>query len=197
MLTWSRRSPRSTAPGQALGVEEATGAVRVRRFRHSYRAVGQRGQLSDVVPIVLVRDQLQADRDGRTDCCVGAHSCRTSPRTGCSRGAPARGGPREKRSGRSPCGRGESPVDEQSDLSALMPNDLCLWYRAALRDDLIAAGQVSMIREQFADALGAAGWPDGACLFLITVRASRGPRPSSRTPVRSVVPQGQFACGAV
>ena len=27
-------------PGQALGVEEATGAVRVRRFRHSYRAVG-------------------------------------------------------------------------------------------------------------------------------------------------------------
>ena len=40
-----------------------------------------------------------------------------------------------------------------------------LWYRAALRDDLIAARQVSMIREQFADALGAAGWFDGACLF--------------------------------
>ena len=93
---------------------------------HSYRAVGQRGQLSHVVPIVLVRDQFQADRDGRTDCCVGAHGSRTSPRTGCSRGAPARGGPREKRSGRSPCGRGESPIDEQSDLSALMPNDLWL-----------------------------------------------------------------------
>ena len=73
-----------------------------------------------------VRDHLQAGRDGRTDCCVGAHGCCTSPRTGCSRGAPARGGPREKRSGRSPCGRGESPIDEQSDLSALMPNDLWL-----------------------------------------------------------------------
>ncbi len=49
-----------------------------------------------------------------------------------------------------------------------------LWYRAALRDDLIAARQVSMIREQFADALGAAGWPDGACLFLITRHAPAG-----------------------
>ena len=49
-----------------------------------------------------------------------------------------------------------------------------LWYRAALRDDLIAARQVSMIREQFADALGAAGWPDGACLFLITRHARTG-----------------------
>ncbi|MBI2187288.1 MAG: hypothetical protein HYU37_09260 [Acidobacteria bacterium] len=35
-----------------------------------------------------------------------------------------------------------------------------------MRDDLNAARQVSMIREQFADALGAVGWPDGACLFL-------------------------------
>lgn len=31
-----------------------------------------------------------------------------------------------------------------------------------------------MIREQFADALGAAGWPDGACLFLITRDARPG-----------------------
>jgi hypothetical protein len=30
-----------------------------------------------------------------------------------------------------------------------------------------------MIREHFADALGAAGWPDGACLFLST-RNARG-----------------------
>ena len=44
-----------------------------------------------------------------------------------------------------------------------------LWYRAALRDD--AARQVSIIRDEFADALGAAGWPDGACLFLISRRA--------------------------
>ena len=41
----------------------------------------------------------------------------------------------------------------------------CLWYRAVLPDSLIAARQVPMLREHFADALGAAGWPDGACLF--------------------------------
>jgi hypothetical protein len=41
-----------------------------------------------------------------------------------------------------------------------------LWYRAVLSDALIGARQVPMIREHFADALGAAGWPDGACLFL-------------------------------
>jgi hypothetical protein len=35
-----------------------------------------------------------------------------------------------------------------------------------LCDSLIAAHQVPMLREHFADALGAAGWPDGACLFL-------------------------------
>ena len=43
-----------------------------------------------------------------------------------------------------------------------------LWYRAVLRDDLVAADQVSTIREQFAEAIGAAGWPEGACLFLVT-----------------------------
>lgn len=41
-----------------------------------------------------------------------------------------------------------------------------LLYRAALRDDWIVDGHVAAIREQFADALGAAGWPDGACLFV-------------------------------
>lgn len=49
-----------------------------------------------------------------------------------------------------------------------------LWYRAALRDDLIVDGQVSIIREQFADALGDAGWPDGACLFLVSRHTRRG-----------------------
>ena len=44
-----------------------------------------------------------------------------------------------------------------------------LWYRAVLRDEL-----VSTIREQFVKALGAAGWPDGACLFLVTRRTRRG-----------------------
>ena len=49
-----------------------------------------------------------------------------------------------------------------------------LWYRAGLRDDLIAADHVSKIREQFAEALGAAGWPDGACLFLVSRHPRRG-----------------------
>ena len=42
----------------------------------------------------------------------------------------------------------------------------CLWYRAVLCDSLVAAHQVPVLREHFADALGAAGWPEGACLFL-------------------------------
>jgi hypothetical protein len=49
-----------------------------------------------------------------------------------------------------------------------------LWYRAELRDDVIAADHVSTIREQFTEALGAAGWPDGACLFLVTAHTRRG-----------------------
>jgi hypothetical protein len=47
-----------------------------------------------------------------------------------------------------------------------------LWYRAVLCDAPVGASQLSMIREHFADALGEAGWPDGACLFLSTRRAS-------------------------
>ena len=41
-----------------------------------------------------------------------------------------------------------------------------LWYRAALPDAFLDARHVPMIGEHFADALDAAGWPDGACLFL-------------------------------
>jgi hypothetical protein len=41
-----------------------------------------------------------------------------------------------------------------------------VWYRAVLGDSLVDASQIPIIREQFADALGTAGWPDGACLFL-------------------------------
>ena len=51
-----------------------------------------------------------------------------------------------------------------------------LWYRAGLPDDVIAADHISKIREQFAEALGAAGWPDGACLFL-SRRHTAGTRP--------------------
>jgi hypothetical protein len=43
-----------------------------------------------------------------------------------------------------------------------------LWYKAALHDDRIVDEQISILREQFAVALEAVGWPDGACLFLIT-----------------------------
>ena len=49
-----------------------------------------------------------------------------------------------------------------------------LWYRAAVRGSVVAAGQISTIREQFEDALRAAGWPGGACLFLVTRPARRG-----------------------
>jgi len=54
-----------------------------------------------------------------------------------------------------------------------------LWYRALLCDAVVDGGQIPMIRELFADALGAAGWPDGACLFLSTRRA-RGKRARGR-----------------
>ena len=41
-----------------------------------------------------------------------------------------------------------------------------LWYRAVLCDAQISARQLPTLRQHVADALGAAGWPDGACLFL-------------------------------
>ena len=47
-----------------------------------------------------------------------------------------------------------------------------LWYRAVLCNALVGVSQVPKIREHFADALGTAGWPDGACLFLSTRQAS-------------------------
>jgi hypothetical protein len=52
----------------------------------------------------------------------------------------------------------------------------CLWYRVVFCDALIGARQVPLIREHFADALRAAGWPDGACLFL-SRRHTAGTRP--------------------
>jgi hypothetical protein len=45
-----------------------------------------------------------------------------------------------------------------------------------------------MIREHFADALGAAGWPDGACLFL-SGRHAAGTRPGRDD---GVVPEAVF-----
>lgn len=52
-----------------------------------------------------------------------------------------------------------------------------LWYRAPLCTPLVDACEVPLIREHFADALVAAGWPAGACLFLSTRhRPGRGGR---------------------
>ena len=48
-----------------------------------------------------------------------------------------------------------------------------LWYRAVLCDTLPGARPVLMLTEHFADVLGAAGWPDGACLFLSGDRMAR------------------------
>jgi hypothetical protein len=47
---------------------------------------------------------------------------------------------------------------------------------------MIAAQRVAKLREHFADALGAAGWPNGACLFLSgrhTARARTGENASA------------------
>ena len=40
-----------------------------------------------------------------------------------------------------------------------------VWYRAILSTDQVAAGRVNKISKLFAEALGAAGDPAGACLF--------------------------------
>jgi hypothetical protein len=41
-----------------------------------------------------------------------------------------------------------------------------LWYRALVGDAEIGTRQIPKLIEHFADALDAAGWPPGACLFL-------------------------------
>ena len=46
-----------------------------------------------------------------------------------------------------------------------------LWYRALLSDERNVAGHIAAIGEQFATALEAASWPDGACLFVTTLDA--------------------------
>jgi hypothetical protein len=66
-----------------------------------------------------------------------------------------------------------------------------LWYRAVLSDAPVGARHVGMIGEHFADVLGAAGWPDGACLFLSGSQAIF----FSPAAIASV-PQLIVACGA-
>ena len=59
---------------------------------------------------------------------------------------------------------GSAPVSH--DRTGLATVNSCVWYQAVLCDARIGAGQVPKLREHFADALGAAGSPEGACLFL-------------------------------
>jgi hypothetical protein len=40
-----------------------------------------------------------------------------------------------------------------------------VWYKATLSSEQSASGYATAIRDQFAEALTAAGDPDGACLF--------------------------------
>lgn len=58
---------------------------------------------------------------------------------------------------------------------ALEPRPLAvrssIWYRAILSADVIAAGGLSALCEQFAVAVREAGEPAGACLFAITDKA--------------------------
>lgn len=50
-----------------------------------------------------------------------------------------------------------------------------MWYRASLSNDQIAAGHVEIVRRLFADAMGDARNPTGACLFATShnTRAAR------------------------
>jgi hypothetical protein len=41
-----------------------------------------------------------------------------------------------------------------------------LWYRAPLSDEGDVGTYIAAIGQQFAAAVGAVGWPDGACLFV-------------------------------
>lgn len=66
--------------------------------------------------------------------------------------------------------QGFSPRAVDSDVTVVAPAPSALtsrlWYRAPLSDAPIGARHVVMIGEYFAEALGGADWPAGACLFL-------------------------------
>jgi hypothetical protein len=42
----------------------------------------------------------------------------------------------------------------------------CLWYGANLKGDQAREEYMDVVRREFADAMGAAGHPDGACLIV-------------------------------
>lgn len=88
-----------------------------------------------------------------------------------------------------PAPANRSPVQPDASTSRL-------WYRAVLRDAVVAASQVPMIREHFADALGVAGWPDGACLFLSTDGGAAGQAIYFSPAAIAAVPHLIAVCGA-
>jgi hypothetical protein len=63
-----------------------------------------------------------------------------------------------------------------------------LWYRGLVCDAVIGTRQIPMLIEHFADALKAAGWPHGACLFLTEHRLSK----ASQSKDDSAVPEAVF-----
>ena len=76
----------------------------------------------------------------------------------------------------------------QSGLPAVAPG--------RIGDALIGGRQLPMICEHFAGALGAAGWPDGACLFL-SGRHAAGTRPGEEeSTVPQALPQACFCSRA-
>lgn len=58
---------------------------------------------------------------------------------------------------------GDSPANPDRATGPSMMSGL--WYRAPLSVAAVGVEHVSIVREHFSDALGAADWPDGACLF--------------------------------
>lgn len=63
---------------------------------------------------------------------------------------------------RLPCGSARTGRERVASLTVASR----LWYRAVLCDGPIGAHYIPVIREHFAEALEASGWPKGACLFI-------------------------------
>ena len=80
-----------------------------------------------------------------------------------------------------------------------------LWYRAVASDASIAAKQLPLISDYFAEAIYVAGWPDGACLFMTGSFSSSSPDPSASSGTAIIyfspaaielVPHLSASCGA-
>ena len=80
----------------------------------------------------------------------------------------------------SPAARaGLSNRDQGGDASPTVNSGL--WYRAVAIEASIAAKQLPLISDYFAEAIYGAGWPDRACLFMT------GSFSSQRTPAVTAI----------